>query len=65
MHHRMHFDRTLTGYGQREDRERVLEAGFDQHLVKPKVDPQCLDSAPRGQLPSLPAPGVLDGSAAV
>ena len=25
----------LTGYGQREDRERVLEAGFDDHLVKP------------------------------
>ena len=25
----------LTGYGQREDRERALVAGFDDHLVKP------------------------------
>jgi PAS domain S-box-containing protein len=25
----------LTGYGQREDRERALAAGFDHHLVKP------------------------------
>jgi len=24
-----------TGYGQEEDRQRVREAGFDQHLVKP------------------------------
>lgn len=25
----------LTGYGRPEDRRRALEAGFDQHLVKP------------------------------
>lgn len=25
----------LTGYGQRSDRQRTLEAGFDAHLVKP------------------------------
>jgi CheY-like chemotaxis protein len=25
----------LTGYGQREDRERAIAAGFDEHLVKP------------------------------
>jgi DNA-binding NarL/FixJ family response regulator len=25
----------LTGYGQKEDRERSLAAGFDEHLVKP------------------------------
>jgi CheY-like chemotaxis protein len=25
----------LTGYGQPEDRERALAAGFDQHLTKP------------------------------
>lgn len=25
----------LTGYGQEEDRKRALEAGFDNHLVKP------------------------------
>jgi two-component system, sensor histidine kinase len=31
----------LTGYGQPEDRARVVEAGFDGHLVKP-VDPDAL-----------------------
>jgi CheY-like chemotaxis protein len=25
----------LTGWGQREDRRRTSEAGFDYHLVKP------------------------------
>jgi two-component system, sensor histidine kinase len=25
----------MTGYGQPEDRQRALEAGFDEHLVKP------------------------------
>jgi signal transduction histidine kinase len=27
----------VTGYGQPEDRQRVMEAGFDHHLVKPVV----------------------------
>jgi CheY-like chemotaxis protein len=31
----------LTGWGQREDRERSQAAGFDQHFVKP-VDPKQL-----------------------
>lgn len=31
----------LTGFGQPEDRRRALEAGFDDHLVKP-VDPSKL-----------------------
>ena len=31
----------LTGYGQQRDRAAVLEAGFDEHLVKP-VDPADL-----------------------
>lgn len=31
----------LTGYGQPEDRRRALEAGFDEHIVKP-VDPRRL-----------------------
>jgi PAS domain S-box-containing protein len=31
----------LTGYGQSADRKRALEAGFDDHLVKP-VDPDRL-----------------------
>jgi DNA-binding response OmpR family regulator len=25
----------VTGWGQEEDRQRVQEAGFDEHLVKP------------------------------
>jgi PAS domain S-box-containing protein len=31
----------LTGYGQHEDRQRCLAAGFDEHLVKP-IDPARL-----------------------
>ena len=31
----------MTGYGQAEDRRRAIEAGFDDHLVKP-VDPETL-----------------------
>jgi two-component system CheB/CheR fusion protein len=31
----------LTGYGQQQDREAVMRAGFDQHLVKP-IDAQAL-----------------------
>jgi signal transduction histidine kinase len=31
----------LTGYGQPEDRERALRAGFDAHVVKP-IDPEEL-----------------------
>jgi len=31
----------VTGYGQDEDRGRLLEPGFDQHLVKP-LDPDLL-----------------------
>jgi CheY-like chemotaxis protein len=30
----------LTGYGRAPDRKRALEAGFDEHLVKPvELDP--------------------------
>lgn len=28
----------LTGYGQSEDKQRAVEAGFDEHLVKPVLD---------------------------
>jgi signal transduction histidine kinase len=31
----------ITGYGQPDDRERALQAGFDAHMLKP-VDPQSL-----------------------
>jgi two-component system, sensor histidine kinase len=31
----------LTGYGQPEDHQRCMDAGFDEHLVKP-VDPERL-----------------------
>lgn len=34
----------LTGYGQSDDRERGLAAGFDAHLVKP-ADPVALSTA--------------------
>jgi CheY-like chemotaxis protein len=33
----------LTGFGSDEDRQRALESGFDQHLIKP-VDPAFLKS---------------------
>jgi len=33
----------LTGYGQPEDRQRALDAGFDAHIVKP-VDPNHLSA---------------------
>jgi len=32
----------LTGYGQPEDRQRALDAGFDAHVVKP-IDPAALE----------------------
>jgi CheY-like chemotaxis protein len=34
----------LTGYGQKEDRERAVAAGFDYHFVKP-VEPAELEAA--------------------
>lgn len=43
----------LTGYGQEEDREKALEAGFDHHLLKP-ADPSAVlalvdrERTPRG-----------------
>jgi signal transduction histidine kinase len=33
----------LTGYGQPEDRQRAVEAGFDRHVVKP-LDPDRLET---------------------
>jgi CheY-like chemotaxis protein len=34
----------LTGYGQKEDRQRAADAGFDYHFVKP-ADPREIQSA--------------------
>ncbi|CAN7438593.1 response regulator [Massilia sp. LjRoot122] len=34
----------LTGYGLAEDKRRVMEAGFDQHLVKPVSMDQLLEA---------------------
>jgi signal transduction histidine kinase/DNA-binding response OmpR family regulator len=34
----------LTGYGQKEDRMRSVEAGFDHHFVKP-ADPRTIQAA--------------------
>jgi CheY-like chemotaxis protein len=31
----------LTGYGQKEDQQRAMDAGFDRHFVKP-TDPRVL-----------------------
>src|SRR5512145_2652190 len=42
----------LTGYGQPEDRQRALDAGFDDVLVKP-VDPTALTTL----LDTLEIPG--------
>lgn len=41
----------MTGYGQEEDRRRALQAGFDQHLVKP-VDPLKLTGMLRQPWPA-------------
>ena len=37
----------LTGYGLPDDQRRVLEAGFDQHLVKPVAIERLLDALAR------------------
>jgi CheY-like chemotaxis protein len=37
----------LTGYGQAEDRQSALAAGFDEHLTKP-VNLQALELALAG-----------------
>ncbi len=37
----------LTGYGQKEDRARSTEAGFDHHFVKP-ADPRLIQAAIAG-----------------
>jgi signal transduction histidine kinase/CheY-like chemotaxis protein len=43
----------LTGYGQEQDRQRTLEAGFDHHLTKP-VDPDALRQVLGGKAAAAP-----------
>jgi CheY-like chemotaxis protein len=45
----------LTGYGRREDRERALACGFDEHIVKP-VDPARLATLLGEALDEAPSP---------
>ncbi len=45
----------LTGYGQRSDRNAALEAGFDEHLVKP-LDPDHLAEILAARLEPASAP---------
>jgi CheY-like chemotaxis protein len=33
----------LTGFGQESDRAQALDAGFDEHMVKP-IDLECLET---------------------
>nr|WP_267874188.1 response regulator [Telluria aromaticivorans] len=45
----------LTGYGLAEDQRRVLEAGFDQHLVKPVSMDQLLEALASASMPAADA----------
>ena len=45
----------LTGYGLEEDQRRVLEAGFDLHLVKPVGIDQLLEAIGSGEVQTASA----------
>jgi signal transduction histidine kinase/DNA-binding response OmpR family regulator len=53
----------LTGYGQKEDRTRSIEAGFDHHFVKP-ADPRVIQQAIASWRASSPEAARLQGPAA-
>src|SRR5262249_55751793 len=53
----------LTGYGQQQDREAVLAAGFDQHLVKP-IELETLLDVLRTRRPLRPGAGLVSHPAA-
>ncbi|HEY0064333.1 MAG TPA: ATP-binding protein [Telluria sp.] len=44
----------VTGYGQQNDRVRALDAGFDQHLVKPVEAERLLSLVAQGRPLSVP-----------
>jgi signal transduction histidine kinase len=52
----------VTGYGQREDRQRAVEAGFDYYFVKP-TDPREIHSAIERGRSSAGAEGRISDSA--
>lgn len=37
----------LTGYGQPQDKERAVQAGFDHHLAKPAKPGEVLSLLPK------------------
>jgi CheY-like chemotaxis protein len=45
----------LTGYGQEEDRQRALAAGFDHHLLKPAEPAAVLELVARADPSPRPA----------
>jgi signal transduction histidine kinase/DNA-binding response OmpR family regulator len=49
----------LTGYGQRGDRERASDAGFDHHLTKPAEPDELLRLIETGRAPREPASAAL------
>jgi CheY-like chemotaxis protein len=46
----------LTGWGQPKDRQRTVEAGFNEHLVKPVGQQELLDAIGRVVQPRLSVP---------
>jgi signal transduction histidine kinase len=46
----------LTGWGQPKDRQRTVEAGFNEHLVKPVGQQELLDAIARVVHPGIAAP---------
>jgi len=52
----------LTGYGQAEDRKKVIEAGFDLHLVKPIEPTQLMKTIAQETIDSDSTKMVVKGS---
>jgi CheY-like chemotaxis protein len=46
----------LTGWGQPKDRQRTVEAGFNEHLVKPVGQQELLDAIARVVHPGVATP---------
>jgi CheY-like chemotaxis protein len=50
----------LTGYGQREDRRRVRDAGYDVHLLKPAGPADILRAVTTEETKTLEDGGLTD-----